>query len=117
MKASEKIYHYLYYTSVNLVHNAPVELPPARSFFVRAPPSSCWPPLPSPSSLVPPVLAPPISWVITVTKNKTHQKKKKKKTKVRAMPGNCPDKQIDTTITLIYKINNIDSKILKFSKF
>jgi len=37
-------------TSVNLVHNAPVELPPARSFPARTPP----PPSPSP-----PVLAPP----------------------------------------------------------
>ncbi len=47
-------------------------------------------------------LPPRVSWVITVTEKKTHQKKKK--TKVRAMPGNCPDRQIDT-IALIYKIS------------
>ncbi len=51
---------FLFKTSVNLVHNAPVELPPARSFLAR----------PSP---------PPISQVIIVTENKTHQKKKKNK--------------------------------------
>jgi len=30
---------------------------------------------------------------------------KKKKTKVRAVPGNCPDRQTDT-VTLIYKIQH-----------
>ncbi len=48
-------------TSVNLVHNAPVDLPPAHGL--------CWPPPPPP----------PLSWVITVTENKTHQKTKKTK--------------------------------------
>jgi hypothetical protein len=57
-----------YSTSVNLVHNAPVELPPARSFPTRAPPQArAGPPPPGPSPLVlapatragpPPLLAP-----------------------------------------------------------
>jgi hypothetical protein len=38
------------------------------------------------------------------TENKTHQKKKNKKTKVRAVPGNCPDRQTDRHVALIYKI-------------
>jgi hypothetical protein len=46
-----QIIQIIYITSVNLVHNAPVELPPARSFLARGPP----PPGPCP----PPVLAPP----------------------------------------------------------
>jgi hypothetical protein len=34
---------------------------------------------------------------LTDIENKTHPKKKKnKKTKVRAVPGNCPDRQTDT---------------------
>jgi len=50
------------YTSVNLVHNAPVELPPARSFPACAPPSA------------------------------THQKKKKqKKNKGMCWPRQCPE--------------------------
>jgi len=36
-------------------------------------------------------------------KNKTQKKNKNKKTKVRAMPGNCPDRQTDI-VNLIYKI-------------
>jgi hypothetical protein len=55
----------------------------------------------------PPLLAPLVNWVITVTENKTHQKKKtkkNKKTKVRVVPGNCPDRQTNTPINLIYKI-------------
>jgi hypothetical protein len=32
---------------------------------------------------------------LTDTENKTHPKKKNRKTKVRVMPGNCPDRQID----------------------
>jgi hypothetical protein len=44
---------YLSHTSVNPVHNAPVEFPPGRSFLARAPP------LPGPSPPVPPPPPPP----------------------------------------------------------
>jgi len=38
---------YITTTSVNLVHNAPVELPLAQSFPARVPPPGpCWPPPP-----------------------------------------------------------------------
>jgi hypothetical protein len=73
-------------TSVNLVHNAPVELPPARA----------GPPLLAPATRAGP---PPVSWVITITENKTHQKKKNK----GKLPGQT-DRQTDTIVALIYKI-------------
>ncbi len=46
--------------------------------------------------------------------NKTHQKKKQnnKKTKVRAVPGNRPDRQTDRPVDLIYKMKSPTNKSL-----
>jgi len=97
-------------TSVNLVHNAPVKLPPT-------------PPGPSPP------VPPPVNWVITVTeieipksRNFSTYPAPPLSTKHTTWNGqwleefsrHCPHRQTDTMFTLIYKIEKIKRRGWKF---
>jgi hypothetical protein len=76
----------LHPTSVNLVHNALVELPPARSFPAHAGPP-CPAPPPPPARVGPPCQL----------GNNCHRKQNHSGVclTVRAVSGNCPDRQTD----------------------
>jgi DNA-binding protein H-NS len=47
-------------------------------------------------------------------KKKKKKKNKNKKTKVWAVPGNCPDRQTDRHVALIYKITYENIKMHHF---